>query len=373
MTYRGLTWDHPRGRQALERTALAAPGLIEWEVHSLEGFEASPIEELAEQYDVLVLDHPHLGDALAAGALIPVEAWLGEDALRRIAADAVGPSLRSYEVGGRTWALPLDAASQVSARLPERVAEAPVRWEDVLQLAQRVPVAPNLGGPHALLSYLSICVALGEDPAVDGSELLVSEAVGSEAARILIELARTAPAGAVDLNPIGLLERMRDERDIAYVPLVYGYVNYASGPGALAFANAPVGPAGRTGSVIGGTGLAISTRTQPDARLVDMLTWLMHPLTQATVISEHAGQPSSGAAWANPEVNRLAGEFYAATRRTINEAWVRPRLPGFTAFQASASRLLRDRIAASDASGAWRVVQREYAHTLAGAKMPAHR
>ena len=370
MTYRGLTWDHPRGRAALERAALAAPGLIEWDVHSLEGFESSPIEDLAARYDVLVIDHPHLGDALAGGALSPVESWLGAAEIERVSADAVGPSLASYEAHGKTWALPLDAASQVSARLPERVAEAPRTWDDVLRLARREPVAPNLAGPHAMLSYLSICVALGEEPAVDGAGELVSERVGVEAAQILIELSRTAPSGTAELNPIQLLERMRTERDVAYVPLVYGYVNYASGPGSLAFGDAPEGPDGRIGSVIGGTGLAISARTTPDPQLVALLSWLMHPLTQATLIPEHSGQPSNGAAWHNAEVNRAAGDFYTATRRTLDESWVRPRLPGFTAFQVTASGLLREHVAAADAAGAWRAVQGEYARTLAGVTIP---
>lgn len=371
MGFRGLTWDHPRGRLAVERTALAAPGLIEWDVHTLEGFESSPIDELAKQYDVIVLDHPHLGDALAVDALRPVESWLGEQRLARVAADAVGPSLASYEIGGRTWALPLDAAAQVSARLPDRVPEAPGTWEDVLELARHEPVAPNLAGPHALLSYLSICVALGEEPAVDGADTLVSEGAGVEAARILTELARTAPAGTAGLNPIGLLERMRDVRDVAYVPLVYGYVTYATAPGALAFGDAPAGPGGRIGSVIGGTGLAVTTRSEPSEALVDMLAWLMHPLTQATVIPEHAGQPAAANAWSNPEVNGRAGNFYSATRQTLDQSWVRPRLPGFTAFQNAASGLLRERIAAGDPAGAWRAVQHEYARVLAGVRLPS--
>lgn len=371
MAFRGLTWDHPRGRLAVERAALAAPGLIEWDVHTLEGFESSPIEDLAKQYDVIVLDHPHLGDALAGDALRPVESWLDGETLARIASNVVGPSLTSYEVGGKTWALPLDAATQVSARLAERVPEAPETWDGVLELAQHEPVAPNLAGPHALLSYLSICVSLGEEPAVDGGGELISEPTGVEAAKILTELARTAPAGATDLNPIGLLERMRDVRDIAYVPLVYGYVTYAAGPGALAFGDAPAGPGGLIGSVIGGTGLAVTTRSQPSDDLVDMLAWLMHPLTQATAIPEHAGQPSAASAWSNDEVNARAGGFYAATRRTIEASWVRPRLPGYTGFQATASAALREYIAGGDPAGAWRAVQREYARTLASASLPA--
>ena len=64
---KGLTWDHPRGYVALERAAerARAEGLdLHWERQPLEGFESHPIEDLAERYDLIVLDHPHIGDCL---------------------------------------------------------------------------------------------------------------------------------------------------------------------------------------------------------------------------------------------------------------------------------------------------------------------
>ena len=72
--YLGLTWDHPRGFRALEAAAAADAAIsLRWERQSLEGFEAHPIADLAERYDLIVLDHPHLGDAVAAGCLVPLE------------------------------------------------------------------------------------------------------------------------------------------------------------------------------------------------------------------------------------------------------------------------------------------------------------
>ena len=54
MTFRGLTWDHPRGRLALETAAATvAPGLLSWRIQPLEGFESAPIGELAAALSVL--------------------------------------------------------------------------------------------------------------------------------------------------------------------------------------------------------------------------------------------------------------------------------------------------------------------------------
>lgn len=359
--YRGLTWDHPRGRLALERAAAdssatdaAARPLIEWDVHPLEGFESSPIEDLAERYDVIVLDHPHLGDAIDAGVIRPLDEVFDATFLDEVNAGAVGPSTASYTLQGRLWALPLDAATQVAVSVPEMVAEAPKTWADVIALSKGSPVALSLAGPHAFLSFASICVALGAEPAVEPGDGFVDTAAGAQAFATMAEVAGRMPPRAAELNPIGLLERMRRDRDIAYVPLVYGYVNYASGPGALRFDDAPVAHVGgRRGSTIGGTGIAISTRSAPSPELVAHLAGLLDPATQRTFIPENAGQPGLRSAWTDGVVNAASGDFYRRTLATIEDAWVRPRVPGYIPFQGTASAALRGallgRAPASDA------------------------
>ncbi|WP_394551755.1 hypothetical protein ACDF64_12880 [Agromyces sp. MMS24-JH15] len=346
--YRGLTWDHPRGRVALEQAAATATDasgdpLIAWDVHPLEGFESTPIDGLAERYDVIVLDHPHLGDALEHRAIRPLDEVFDAAFLDAVRADAVGPGAASYTLDGRLWALPLDAATQVAASVPDLVPEAPGTWSEVLELAASSPVGLSLAGPHALLTFASLCVALGEEPAVTPERGFVGVEVGAEAFDLLARLAARMPAGVADLNPIGLLERMRSARDVAYVPLVYGYATYASGPRALRFDDAPAARrGGRRGSTIGGTGIAISSRCRPDAALVDHLMGLLDPETQRTFLPANDGQPGLRSAWTDAAVDAAAGGFYRRTLATIEDSWVRPRVPGYIPFQANGSAILRD-------------------------------
>jgi multiple sugar transport system substrate-binding protein len=348
--YRGLTWDHARGRLALERaaeTATDAAGkrLIEWDAQPLEGFEASPIGEPAERYDVIVLDHPHLGDATAAEAIQPLESLFPPEFLAAVKRDAVGPSAASYTLDGRLWALPLDAATQVAVSVPELVPTPPRTWAEVVDLATIAPVALSLAGPHACLTYASLCVALGSEPSVVPGRGFVDAAVGERALGMLSGIARTLPPRTAELNPIGLLERMRRDRDIAYIPLVYGYVTYATGPDPLWFDDAPSVEIGtRRGSTIGGTGIAISSRCVPDDALLAHLAGLLDPEYQRTTLPADAGQPSLRSAWTDDAVNAASGEFYRRTIATIDESWVRPRVPGYIPFQAEASAVLREAI-----------------------------
>ncbi|MCS5723123.1 extracellular solute-binding protein [Herbiconiux sp. CPCC 203407] len=363
--FRGITWDHPRGRNALEAAARsAASGSLDisWSAHSLEHFESHPIDDLAANYDLIVLDHPHLGEALEKHSLQPLDAVVGAARIERWSRESVGPSFDSYSADGYQWAVPLDAATQVAvhstALLP--AADVPATWSEVeaLALSGDAPVALSLAGPHAFLSFASIAVALGEEPGRHPGERLISAETGAQVLELMRSIASRAPEGADAQNPIALLERLSGagtgaggasggsgaSGDIAYIPLVYGYVTYSSPT--VRFADAPTGaPGGRRGSTIGGTGLAVSARAEVTPALIDHIDWLMSGEAQRRFIPQHDGQPSARAAWEDDEVNAASHDFYRATLRTIDESWVRPRYSGYIPFQSLASALVRDVLA----------------------------
>ena len=349
--YRGLTWDHPRGRIWLEAASVLwrERGIdVVWEVQPLEGFEAHPIDELCERYDLVVLDHPHLGDALRTDSLQPLEAVLGECS-PALAGSYVGPSLDSYRLGGCTWALPIDAATQVSARDPRMVAHAPVTWEEVERLAADLPVALSLAGPHALLSLFSVASALGAPPIDRAGSPWLDEGTVLDGLDVLRSVHARARREYLELNPIALLERVGSDDPLAYVPLVYGYVNYASPsrPVPVGFGDAPrISAGGIPGSTIGGTGVAISARASVTDALRDYLHWLVDPATQRRFVPEFAGQPSAAGAWEDADTDRSSGRFYSATRSTIEASTVRPRYPGFPDAQQRGSAIVRSALAA---------------------------
>ena len=114
---KGMTWSHPRGYDPLvacarlwrERTGVE----IGWDKRSLQDFESFPIEELARQYDLIIIDHPHAGQATREGCLLPLERVGPADALAELDRQSVGASFESYRHGGHLWAIPVDAAAQV--------------------------------------------------------------------------------------------------------------------------------------------------------------------------------------------------------------------------------------------------------------------
>jgi multiple sugar transport system substrate-binding protein len=374
--YRGLTWDHPRGYTALAAAASAVPPdqgfAIDWERQPLEGFESHAIKDLCSDYDLVVLDHPHVGEAVAEACLWPLDELFFPEDLDRWAAGSIGASFTSYAYAGHQWALPLDSASQVQACRADLLNElAPSTWDAVRALSSRRPVALSVAGPHAFLSFCSMMAAHGSPVASAAEKGAFFEwQTALKVMDLMAELYARTPLSVRGLNPIALLASMSRNDTVALCPLVYGYVNYAvagtKNAHALTFSDAPSArPGGRRGSTLGGTGVAISRRCQPSLALLQHLRELMSPEMQCSFIPAHEGQPSSRDAWHDGDVNTAWGDFYRGTSATLEQAWVRPRYAGYIAFQTRASQLLRDGFEAGAAHNSMLDdLQRDYLDSL---------
>jgi multiple sugar transport system substrate-binding protein len=310
-----MTWDHPRGYGPLR----AFGGGVRWDAQPLEDFEAKPLRELAERYDLLVIDHPGLGAALADDALLPLDEVFDETDLARWQRASVGPTWRSYFLDGRQWALPIDAATQVGVYRPDRLDRPPADWAQVEATVRAVPSALCLGGPHAMLTLIALC-----DHREQALELL---------RRLWPHVDQEVSLG----NPIAVHEAMTEGR-IAYCPLVYGYAAYQR----LAWTDAPGWGDGRPLSVLGGTGLAVTTRAK--GRLDEVRAWargFLDPAVQSGLVPDHAGQPADRSVWAPGPVDDRWGHYYTSTVRSVVEARIRPRHRGWIAAQEAGSEIVR--------------------------------
>jgi multiple sugar transport system substrate-binding protein len=336
---RGMTWDHPRGYRPMLAAAqrwhdLTGVG-IEWDRRSLQDFESYPVEVLARRYDLIVIDHPHVGIVAETGALMPFE-----EGLEDIARGSVGGSFDSYRWAGRQWALPIDAAAQVQAWAPDRIAAAPASWTEVIALARAGRVALPLRPPHSLMSLMTLCGLSGLALDAEADRLFPDDA--RLAVERLAELAALVAPDSDRLDPIAVLEDMaRPRSPIAAAPLIYGYVSYAEAgfrPVRLAFADLPtMGAAGPAGSVLGGTGIAVSAySSEPDSARA-FARWIASGVIQRDLVVPHGGQPAHADAWEADAANAATLDFYRATRRTLDRAWVRPRRAGYVASQHAAA------------------------------------
>jgi multiple sugar transport system substrate-binding protein len=352
--YLGLTWDHPRGFSALSAASrdfnLGSQGVsLEWAKQPLSGFEEHSIAELAERFDLLILDHPHIGEAVQRDVLVPLDELFSEEEIAAWEGAFIGGSFASYRYGAQQWALPIDAAAQVLAHRRDMIDGTDFTWERILELATRMPVALVMAGPHALLAFCSVCVALGEPPASLDPNEVISSGIGKSALEIIARLIHATPQFARGFDPIAALECLSKTDRLVMCPLIFGYVNYAAPMHQtlrpISFRNAPIIQGiGRHGSTLGGTGLAITRRCRPDQALRDHIRWLISADAQSRYIPAHDGQPSLRDAWQQAPLNVQRGRFYSNTAATLEHAWIRPRHAGYVPFQTAGSRLIRDGI-----------------------------
>lgn len=352
VTLKGMTWSDPRGYDPVVAAAAEFsrlhPGVrITWDKRSLQGFESTPVDELAASYDLMVIDHPHVGAVVADGCLLPIDLHADTESLLQLESETVGKSFASYRLDGRQWALPIDAATQVQAIRPD-LQPTPVQgWDQVTEAARDGAVLWPLRPPHVLMSFFTLSANLGDPCAVTRGPL-VSRKTGLAVLQALQALADLVDPACRTMDPIAALNALAESPRHRLIPLTYLYAPYSREgyrPHRIAFHNIPaIGPGGPIGSALGGTGIAVSARTAEPAICTRFAVWLASAGVQRGLYAANNGQPGNARAWGDPAVNSSAGNAYANTRLTHEAAWLRPRHKGYMAFQEEGSHIVLDAI-----------------------------
>jgi multiple sugar transport system substrate-binding protein len=346
-TLRGMTWSHPRGYDPMVATSAAwkeKTGVdIAWDQRSLQDFEAYPVDELARQYDLIVIDHPHVGQITAERCLLTLDVPGREAERTALARGSVGESYASYNYEGHQWALPIDAAAQVMAYRADIIERPPIAWDEVIELARIGQVVLPMLAPHSLMVFYTLAANLGTPCAATGPGELVDLAAGIEVCERLAEISALIEPSNFAMDPIAASEALaRPDAVVSVMPYGYGYVSYAQQgfrPRALSFTNIPaLSQHGPIGSTLGGTGIAISAFSQNPEAAIDYAYWVASGDVQRTIYAHAGGQPGHVEAWEDDVVNAATGGFYRETRATLEAAYVRPRHNGYMPFQEAASK-----------------------------------
>jgi multiple sugar transport system substrate-binding protein len=351
---KGITWNHSRGFVPMVATAQRFSELnpsveITWEKRSLQQFADFSIQELAQRFDLLVIDHPWAGFAAKTESILPLDTYLTKAYLDDQRVNTVGHSFESYSYDGHQWALPIDAATPVASSRPDLLEkhgfELPESFADLLKLADKGLVA-FAGIPiDVLMNFYTFCCSLGEDPCQQ-EDLIVSRYIGVKALQMYRELASKIHPDNFKRNPIQVYEAMTLSDDIAYCPFAYGYSNYSRN----GYARKPlhfhdmISLDGETNlrSTLGGTGLAVSSGSGNIEMAVKYAAYVASPACQQTVFFDNGGQPGHLSAWTAADVNAKSSNFFANTLPALQRAFLRPRYHGHMFFQDHAGDIVRD-------------------------------
>ena len=342
ITLKGITWDHARGYDPL----IAASELyfkekgiqVEWQKRSLTNFGDQSLEELSKQFDLIIMDHPHVGVAEASQCLLPLNDLLDSSILNALKFSSAGPSFESYNYHNKQWALPIDAAMQCASYRADLMQNEslPTSWEEVFDLAKtlatkKLYIGMALCPTDCLCSFLSLTAQMGS-PIKENNELLVEPSIGIKALTMLRSMRDAFHPKALDWNPIALYDYMSQENDIAYSPLAFCYTNYSRTGFRKNILNYHTAPEINY-AVLGGAGIAITSSCSNVHEAANYAAWICAGEIQSTIYVNAQGQPGNKTAWENKQANALTNNFFSSTMPSLTNAHVRPRYQGWPKFQ----------------------------------------
>lgn len=336
----GVTWEHARGYGSVAASAVAyrdvAPGVeVRWEQRSLQAFADQPLEELTGDYDLLVIDHPHIPLAAENGLFARLDGQGHDDELALLATQSVGQSHASYSHAGGQWGLATDAAAQVAVYRADLLPDPPRDWAGVLALAEQGRVLWPYKPVDAFSSLVTVASGNGEEPMRTPGVFLSSDALG-EAMETLRRLAALVPEENAAWNPIQTADALSTGDRYAYAPLLFGYSNYSRAgfrPHRLTYTDIPASRAGVAGSLLGGAGIAVSAASKHRQEAIDYAFWLDSAAVQEGVYYDGGGQPGNAVAWESDRTNADSLDFFRGTRATLEGAYLRPRFVDYIDLQ----------------------------------------
>ena len=337
---RGMTWEHARGYGSVVTAAKSYRAVrpeveVQWEFRSLQAFADLPMEQLLDEYDLLVIDHPHVPLAAVRGLFAPLDGVGFDEELATLSTQSVGRSHESYQHLGHQWGLATDAAAQVAAYRPDLIAEPPSDWPAVLELARDGRVLWPAKPIDAFSSLVTVSANAGATP-MSGDGIFLPEQEALAALDLLHELAALVPADNLTWNPIQTADALAEGDRYAYSPLLFGYTNYSrEGFRAhrLQYVDIPRGLRGVSGSLLGGAGIAVSGRSPHLDVARAHAFWLASAEVQRGVYFDGGGQPGNSVAWDDDRTNAHTLDFFRGTRATLEGAYLRPRTAQYIELQ----------------------------------------
>lgn len=371
VTLVGATWQHQRGYRPLYATAAAysqvRPGVrIAWESFEWdELLEVQRKELLANsgKYDLLMIDHPWLGEYVSKDWLIPVHDVFDAPTVREIQDDTPTKVLESYLFNGRLWALPFDASTQVFyyrrdvlENIGQQVPQDFDALQEIAQLIHNPPSMYGIGLPlrsfHAFDVFLSVFTAFGGQLFDEEGRWLYSSEPGEQALLTLSSMLKFSHPRSLAWGPWQSGNAIENGGTICFAPINYGYISFRSDCRQSSQVGVTMVPKVREtqkrSSVLGGVGLAVAKATAHPKECADYCKFSMDRSVIEKFIATSCWQPGRKSILTNNRWDEFSGGFFGTLMHSIEFSYLRPRFDGWQTVEVECgeviSRFLRGEI-----------------------------
>lgn len=349
---KGITWNHSRAFPPLVAVAQRYEELhpevrIQWEKRTLDEFGHKPIDQLIDDFDLIVIDHPWAGFCFKRNLIYDQKPLLTTEQWNDLEQNCIGQSFKSYLFNDQLLAIPIDAATPVPSWRPDLIRQyglnLPNTWDELITLADKKKVVMPGFDADLFLNWLMLLHTLDAHP-FESLEDIADREKGIEAAMLLKRLAEPMPKEMVNWNPIIIAELMTQEDRFIYCPFAYSYNNYSR----PSFVHNPL----RYGnliqlygkplrSILGGTGISISSACKELELAIDFSLYCANATVQSNIYTYAGGQPVRREAWQNNKLKPFTGNFFEDGYEAHQNALIRPRYDGFVNLQKKAGGTLQ--------------------------------
>ena len=351
ITLKGMTWDHSRGFDPMLATSKKFQEThnnavtIQWDKRPLQAFADRPIEDMTDDYDMIVIDYPHVGEVASKGLLQYLDLPKYSSHIEQLKKQSVGKSHESYYINNKQWALAIDAASQTACYREDLIPSYPSNWNALLDLAKNNKVLWPLKPVHAISSFYSIYNNIATELIPDQKKFIVKN-FGVETLTMMKAVSKELITDCLTMDPIQTAELMTETNDFFYCPYIYGFSNYSRKnyrKYILKYIDViNLSGKGPAGTHLGGTGIAVSNVSKNKDLAIEYAFWIASAECQKSLFYESGGQPGNSVAWEDDKINKETNNFFRGTRKTLDLAWVRPRHNGYMKFQDESGNLINE-------------------------------
>ena len=351
ITLKGMTWDHSRGFDPMLATSKKFQEThnnavtIQWDKRPLQAFADRPIEDMTDDYDMIVIDYPHVGEVASKGLLQNLDLPKYSSHIEQLKKQSVGKSHESYYINNKQWALAIDAASQTACYREDLIPSYPSNWNALLDLAKNNRVLWPLKPVHAISSFYSVYNNITTELIPDQKKF-IDKNFGVETLTMMKAVSRELIIDCLTMDPIQTAELMTETNDFFYCPYIYGFSNYSRKnyrKYILKYIDViNLSGKGPAGTHLGGTGIAVSDVSKNKDLAIEYAFWIASAECQKSLFYESGGQPGNSVAWEDDKINKETNNFFRGTRKTLDLAWVRPRHNGYMKFQDESGNLINE-------------------------------
>lgn len=320
---------------------------IHWDKRTLDEFGHKPIDQLAGDYDLIVIDHPWAGFCFDRNLVLDQKELLTPQQWGDLENNCVGAAFSSYLFDDKLLAIPIDLATPVPSWRPDLINtggfQLPATWEDLVLMADSGQVIMPAFNADLFLNWLMLLHALDAHP-FEHRDIIAEKDKAIEAASLLKRLTERMPKEIINWNPINIAELMTRYDKFIYCPFAYSYGNYCRASFVdkpLRYGNLIQLNGRRLKSIVGGTGIAISAKCTEIELALDFSLYCAGAKVQSNIYTLAGGQAVRKEAWLNKDVTALVGGFYMDSYISHSEALVRPRYNGYVPLQQHAGAWLQ--------------------------------